>query len=58
MQKGIPTLVEFFGARDRREPARRVEPADLLIGNNVLAHVPGPQRLRRRDEARCSSRAA
>jgi SAM-dependent methyltransferase len=37
--KGIPTLVEFFGA----EVARRLEAdrrADLLIGNNVLAHVP------------------
>jgi SAM-dependent methyltransferase len=37
--KGIPTLVEFFG----RETARQVageSSADLLIGNNVLAHVP------------------
>ncbi len=35
----IPTLVEFFGV----ETARRLAPewsADLLIGNNVLAHVP------------------
>jgi SAM-dependent methyltransferase len=39
LQKGIPTLVEFFG----RETARSLEPdsaADLMIGNNVLAHVP------------------
>jgi SAM-dependent methyltransferase len=39
LQKGIPTLVEFFG----RETARSLSPesaADLLIGNNVLAHVP------------------
>jgi len=39
LQKGIPTLVEFFG----RETARSLAPdsaADLLIGNNVLAHVP------------------
>jgi 2-polyprenyl-3-methyl-5-hydroxy-6-metoxy-1,4-benzoquinol methylase len=38
-QKGLPTLVEFFGV----ETARRLVPdsaADLLIGNNVLAHVP------------------
>ena len=38
-QKGLPTLVEFFGV----ETARRLAPdsaADLLIGNNVLAHVP------------------
>jgi SAM-dependent methyltransferase len=39
LQKGIPTLVEFFG----RDTARSLAPdsaADLLIGNNVLAHVP------------------
>ncbi len=39
LQKGIPTLVEFFG----RETARSLaadSSADLLIGNNVLAHVP------------------
>jgi SAM-dependent methyltransferase len=39
LQKGIPTLVEFFG----RETARTLageSAADLLIGNNVLAHVP------------------
>ncbi|MEA2298297.1 MAG: hypothetical protein QOF77_1233 [Solirubrobacteraceae bacterium] len=39
LQKGIPTLVEFFGV----ETARSLVPdsaADLLIGNNVLAHVP------------------
>jgi len=38
-QKGLPTLVEFFG----HETAQRLAPesgADLLIGNNVLAHVP------------------
>ncbi len=39
LQKGIPTLVEFFGV----ETARSLMPdsaADLLLGNNVLAHVP------------------
>jgi 2-polyprenyl-3-methyl-5-hydroxy-6-metoxy-1,4-benzoquinol methylase len=39
VQKGLPTLVEFFGV----ETARTLVPAssaDLLIGNNVLAHVP------------------
>jgi 2-polyprenyl-3-methyl-5-hydroxy-6-metoxy-1,4-benzoquinol methylase len=39
VQKGLPTLVEFFGV----ETARSLVPqsrADLLIGNNVLAHVP------------------
>jgi SAM-dependent methyltransferase len=39
VHKGLPTLVEFFGV----ETARSLVPdssADLLIGNNVLAHVP------------------
>jgi SAM-dependent methyltransferase len=39
IEKGLPTLVEFFGV----ETARRLAPdsrADLLIGNNVLAHLP------------------
>jgi hypothetical protein len=39
LRKGIPTLVEFFGrsvARSLAETSR----ADLLLGNNVLAHVP------------------
>ncbi|ARP99516.1 class I SAM-dependent methyltransferase [Pseudorhodoplanes sinuspersici] len=38
--KGIPTRVDFFGedtARTLREEGMR---ADLIIGNNVLAHVP------------------
>ncbi len=37
--KGVPTLQRFFGAQlaqELRDEAR----ADLLIGNNVLAHVP------------------
>jgi hypothetical protein len=38
-QKGIPTLVEFFGAKTARSVAARSR-ADLLVGNNVLAHVP------------------
>jgi 2-polyprenyl-3-methyl-5-hydroxy-6-metoxy-1,4-benzoquinol methylase len=37
--KGIPTLVEFFGRRVARSLARGSR-ADLLLGNNVLAHVP------------------
>src|SRR5437764_2371518 len=39
IQKGVPTLVEFFGT----DTARSLVPesaGDLLIGNNVLAHVP------------------
>jgi SAM-dependent methyltransferase len=39
LQKGIPTLVEFFGVQAARDLAEQWK-ADLLIGNNVLAHVP------------------
>ena len=39
LQKGIPTLVEFFG-RDTAGSLTSESAADLLIGNNVLAHVP------------------
>ena len=37
---GIPTLVEFFGAELANRLVREGKKADLLIGNNVLAHVP------------------
>ena len=37
---GIPTLVKFFGTQTARELADEGKLADLLIGNNVLAHVP------------------
>lgn len=37
---GIPTLVKFFGAETARGLAERGMRADLLVGNNVLAHVP------------------
>jgi SAM-dependent methyltransferase len=40
MMKGIRTLVVFFGARTAREVLDEYGPADLLVGNNVLAHVP------------------
>ena len=40
VKKGIPTVTEFFG----RETARKLRishgSADLILGNNVLAHVP------------------
>ena len=39
LQKGIPTLVEFFG-RETAASLSAESAADLLIGNNVLAHVP------------------
>jgi SAM-dependent methyltransferase len=37
---GVPTLVEFFGEKVARDLVRQGRQADLIIGNNVLAHVP------------------
>ena len=37
---GIPTLPEFFGMALARQLVNEDRQADLLIGNNVLAHVP------------------
>jgi SAM-dependent methyltransferase len=37
---GIPTLVKFFGLETAKELARQGKQGDLLLGNNVLAHVP------------------
>jgi len=39
--KGIPTLTRFFGVETANELAAQGKRADLLLGNNVLAHVPG-----------------
>jgi len=39
-QKGIPTEVVFFGAKTATRLALEGKHADLLLGNNVLAHVP------------------
>ena len=38
--KGVPTRVCFFGEQTARELVAEGQQADLLIGNNVLAHVP------------------
>jgi hypothetical protein len=38
--KGIPTTVKFFGRRTAMEVADEHGRVDLLLGNNVLAHVP------------------
>jgi len=40
VEKGIPTEVTFFGAQAASDLVARGRRADLLIGNNVLAHVP------------------
>jgi len=39
--RGVPTLVEFFGESMARRLAAEGKRADLIIGNNVLAQVPG-----------------
>lgn len=39
-KKGIPTTVRFFGQESARAIAKENGRADLLLGNNVLAHVP------------------
>jgi SAM-dependent methyltransferase len=39
-QKGIPSVVKFFGVPTAKELAAAGKQADLLLGNNVLAHVP------------------
>lgn len=39
-EKGIPTLVFFLGVETAKELVNQGKQADLLIGNNVLAHVP------------------
>ena len=36
----VPTEVTFFGEKTARDLRSRGFPADLLVGNNVLAHVP------------------
>ena len=38
--KGIPSLVKFFGISTAKELVNQGIQADLLLGNNVLAHVP------------------
>jgi SAM-dependent methyltransferase len=40
VEKGIPTRVSFFGEQTARELVSERTQADLIIGNNVLAHVP------------------
>ena len=38
--KGISTLVKFFGIQTAQALVEQDKKADLLLGNNVLAHVP------------------
>lgn len=39
-EKGVETITEFFGSRLATRLAAEGKHADLLLGNNVLAHVP------------------
>lgn len=39
-KRGITSLVKFFGTRTALEMKQEGRQADLLVGNNVLAHVP------------------
>ena len=40
LQQGIPTQIRFFSDNTARELSAEGKQADLIIGNNVLAHVP------------------
>jgi SAM-dependent methyltransferase len=40
VEKGVPTLVRFFGTELAEELAAEGRCADLVLGNNVLAQVP------------------
>ena len=39
-KKGVPSLVKFFGRETAAEVAQTWGKSNLLLGNNVLAHVP------------------
>ena len=40
VQRGIPTVVDFFGTELAQRLTKRNQSGDLILGNNVLAHVP------------------
>jgi C-methyltransferase C-terminal domain/Putative zinc binding domain/Methyltransferase domain len=40
VEKGVPTLVQFFGTELAKQLAAEGRRADLILGNNVLAQVP------------------
>jgi SAM-dependent methyltransferase len=40
VEKGVPTLVKFFGRETAQAMVAAGQQADLIIGNNVLAQVP------------------
>jgi len=40
IEKGVPTVVHFFGKRSAEQILNENGAANLIVGNNVLAHVP------------------
>lgn len=40
IKKGIPTIINFFGEETAKKQVEKGQTADLLLGNNVLAHTP------------------
>ena len=40
VERGVPTMVQFLGRASAMSMAQDGRRADLLVGNNVLAHVP------------------
>jgi SAM-dependent methyltransferase len=42
IERGVPTLSRFFGRELAEELANEGRQADLILGNNVFAHVPDP----------------
>ena len=40
IEKNIPTLTKFFDSRLAKDLVNKKKTADLIIGNNVFAHVP------------------
>jgi SAM-dependent methyltransferase len=40
IEKGVPTIVAFFGVQTARELVAQNKQADLIIGNNVFGHIP------------------
>ena len=39
-EKGIETIIDFFGVRFAKQLCKQNSEANLIIGNNVFAHVP------------------
>ena len=57
IEKGVPTLIKFFGVQTAREMVAQGEKADLILANNALAQVPDVNRSEeRRVGKECRSR--